>query len=141
MKNNELDITKIPKNIPLTIEFFQTSFTPGYLDQVKHLSKSKNVCWISIPPGDDKTHENVPDHLQTGPLVKYRQTEGEKYCLVYSFASTLEYLGLHQISSEIYQAANVIVEKHNTFHLFTTSLNQKSKHLIHQKFKKINEIF
>lgn len=44
----------------------------------------------------------------------YRQTLKERNCLVYSFASTLDHIRLHQITSEIYQAANVNVE--NTTH-------------------------
>ena len=78
----------------------------------------------------------MPDHLQTGPAVKYRQNLEERYCLVYSFASALDHIGLHQIASETYQAADQVVEKHNTFHLFTEYMKSKSKQLFMQKLKK-----
>ena len=120
----------------LTSEFVQANFTQGYIDQVKHLCKSKSKRWVAIPPGDAKTHENVPDHLQSGPTIKYRQTMEERYCLVYSFASALHHIGLHQIASETYQAANHIVEKHNTFHLFSLYMKSKAKQLFMQKLKR-----
>ena len=69
--------------------------------------------------------------------MRYRQTKGERYCLVYSFASALAYLGINQLASEILQAANIIVEKHNTFALFTTYLLKKSKYLNFKKLKRI----
>ena len=114
----------------------KANLTPGCLHQVKHLSKNKNAKWISVPPGADKHHENAPEHLQTGPEVKYRQSKGERYCLVYSFASALHHIGLHHFASLIYQAADKIVEKHDTFILFSKYLQQKSKYMIHQKLKK-----
>ena len=68
--------------------------------------------------------------------MKYRQTKGERYCLVYSFASALDFIGLCQLSSIIYQAADDIVEKHNTFQPFTKFLIQKNKSMFYQKLKK-----
>jgi hypothetical protein len=123
------------KIINLTWEFVKANFTSGYLDQVKHLSKHKNARWISIPPGADKLHENAPEYLQTGPEVKYRQTKGERFCLVYSFASALHHTGLHCLASWIYQAADSIVEQHNTFVKFSKFIQQKSRHMFHQKLK------
>ena len=92
------------------------------------MSKTKKH-FIIVPTNADCKQENVPEHLQTGPLIKYRQKEGERTCLVYSFASALHHVGTKQVASEIYQAAKKIIEKHNTLAKFADVVLSKNVHL------------
>lgn len=124
------------RRVELTNDFVQANFALGFLEQVQKLGKAKKTKFINIPPGDDRQHESVPDHLQTGPKINYRQQDDEKTCLIYSFASALHYAGAKQIASEFYQKAKKISEKHNTFDLFARSIQQQSEHL---RFKILNK--
>lgn len=63
----------IQKVVPLNDEFVTTNFTPGFIEQVRTMALQEDTAtsFIQVPPGDDKTHENVPLDLQTGPVVKF----------------------------------------------------------------------
>jgi len=93
------------------------------------LCRNGKTRWVAIPPGDDIIHTNVPDALQTGPVIKYRQKEGEKTCLVYSFGSALYYVGARQLSSELYRCSKLIIEQHDTFKKFLSFLQTRSRHM------------
>ena len=91
----------------------------AFLQQVKNLCKNKSKRFVAVPPGDNKTHDNVPSHLQTGPRIEYKQ-EDNRTCLTFGFASALHYLGATQAASEISRSSKKIIEKINTFSLFTS---------------------
>ena len=123
------------KVVELTRDFVETNFSTGLIEQIKHLSKKAGTRWIAIPPGDDKTHSNPPEQLQTGPEIKFLQKKGEKTCLVYSFASALYHAGVKQLASEFYRSSKKIVEHHNTFHKFSVEAKSKNKYLGYKKLK------
>ena len=109
--------------------FVRKNFSKTLINHVKHMSRKESSKWIVIPPGDDKVHTNVPQDLQTSIQMKYRQNEGERTCLVYSFASALHYAGARQEASELYRKANRIIEKPNTVQVFSDAVVGRSEHL------------
>ena len=123
-------LCKDTKNVQwLPQAFVNDNYSQGFLEQVRSLGESKNHHFVVVPPGDDKQHTNVPKQLQSNVNIHYRQTEGLKTCMPYSFASALHHIGLRQEASEIYQYSKQICEKHNSVSLFSDYLVTVNKHL------------
>ena len=123
------------KSYTLTTEFVEQNFSAGYIEQVKKLAEKGKRRFIKVPPGSDKRHELLPTTIQNAPVMKFRQAEGERTCLSYSFASALHHAGAKQIALEVFCMSNKITEKHNTISYFIDMFRKTSKPLIFTKLK------
>jgi hypothetical protein len=117
-------------------DFIESNFTEELIDQIKSVCSSKSA-FVKIPPGDKKEHSNIPKHLynHTAPDIHYRLAEGEKTCLVLSFASLLHYTGLKQIGSEVFNVRKKINHNIDAWKKFRDFLCSRSPDLLSQKLK------
>ena len=51
--------------------------TPWFLEQLKQESMGKSRVFIEIPPGANNIHRDFPEGLEKGPVIHYKQREGE----------------------------------------------------------------
>ena len=91
--------------------------------------------FLGIPPGAAKPCFDIPSHLQKGPKMRYKQKPTKQTCMVYSFASALDYIGARQAGSELYRKSNMFVNKSDAIQKFSVAARQIDEHL---RFKKID---
>jgi len=113
-------------------------FSLGFLEQVKKLGEKGKTNFIKVPPVMDKLHKSMPTTLEDAPIMKFRQKEGERTCLTYSFASALDHAGARQNASEVCLMSKKIMEKHNTISYFIDMLKKHTKPL-NFKILKVND--
>ena len=108
-------------------DFVIGNFSQEIIADVKKMGIQGDKKFIDVPPGDAKTHEVFPKYFEKGPIMKYRQKEGERTCMVYSFASALHHMGEKQVASEIYGIHKKVIERHNTIQLFSQAVREKNE--------------
>ena len=111
------------------------NFSPRFLEQVKKVCERKTTKWINLPPGSDNKHKNALAPIEGAPDIKFRQKEGERTCLSYSFASALHHVGAKQIASEVHSMSKKISEKCDTLKLFVELLQKHSTPLNFKNLK------
>src|SRR5687768_11548379 len=120
---------KSQKSYTLTSAFVKANFPPGYIEQCIVQSKCQKAKFINVPPGRDTPHKTMPESLLGLPLVHYKQVEGQRTCLTYSFASALHHVGAKQVASEVVSKSKKIIEKFNTIPYFLETMQKQSLNL------------
>ena len=116
---------KTKTEFDLPYEFVSDNFSPKFLEQVKRHGREKGQpCWVDLPPGDSRKHSNesIPASDLPTPAVHYCQREGERTCLICSFASAVHYTGNAQLASEIYQSCMKVIDRADTMDRFLTKI-------------------
>ncbi len=84
-------------------------FPPDLIADVKSFGVKGSQKWIDIPPGEARPRSCFPEHLEKGPVMKYRQEENQNTCLVYSFASALDHIGAKTLAFVLYRKNGQII--------------------------------
>ena len=66
--------------------------------------------------------------------MKYVQAEGERACMIYSFASVLYHIGAREVASHVDQLTKCITDQYDTFDKFIYLLKSHKPSI---QFKKI----
>jgi hypothetical protein len=69
--------------------------------------------------------------------MKYKQEEGQKTCLVFSFASALHHIGAKQAAYKLIWKQKQIVNKSDTVKRFSVAVRDCDKHLYFKILKKL----
>ena len=113
----------------LNDDFVSKNFSKTLIDHIKHVGEhAKNMLagYVQVPPGDSRQSTITTKGLKTSssflPKIHYRQKEGERTCLIFSFCSALHYLGDCQFASNLKQSCQKIIERPDTMKLFLQKL-------------------
>jgi len=79
------------------------NFEREFLDVVRRLPRQ----WVPIPIGSANP-DDAPDHLLTDIRVKFTQGRDESFCLTYSLASVLWYVGWNRAAKAVAKIARVV---------------------------------
>ena len=123
------------KKVPLDTLYINTHFEKGLIEDIKRFGVKGSHKWIDIPPGEARPRSGFPEHLEKGPLVKYRQEEGQNTCLVYSFASALDHIGAKQAAFVLYRKSQKIINRIDTVARFCVAVKETDKHFNFVKLK------
>ena len=74
--------------------------------------------FLKVPPGNDKHHHSISSLSDDAPDMRFVQAEGERACMVYSFASVLHHIGARKAASHVHQFTQHISDQYDTFDKF-----------------------
>ena len=108
--------------------YINQTFPPDLIADVKAFGVKGSQKWIDIPPGEAKPCSSFPEHLEKGPVMKYRQEEDQNTCLVYSFASALDHIGAKTSAFVLYRKSGKIINRCDTVARFSVAVKDSDKH-------------
>ena len=123
------------KTIDLTDEFVHKNFAPGFLESLQQMASRNRGAFIEVPPGDSKQHA-PQENSSSYPKNKYCQLEGEKVCLVLSFANLLHHCNSRHHASLLFNACFKILKTTNIWESFQEKLISYSTSLKLQRTNK-----
>jgi len=119
----------------LTTEFVERNFTAGFMEQAKIMRSQGKKMFLKVPPGSAKQHHSISSISDKAPDMKFVQAEGERACMLYSFASVLHHIGAREVASHVRQLTSRISDQHDTFDKFIDFMRGMKRSI---QFKKLD---
>lgn len=117
---------KAKEHIELDENFVNENFSKRLIAQTKTIGINRSCIYAMIPPGRSLCCAEIPENVGQGHPLKYYQNDGDRTCLVISFANLLHHLNCRTHANLLFSQRIKLTERLDIWKLFFEFLEKLS---------------